>query len=244
MRLLNLDFLRRAGLELPAEVVHHLEKTRTSQQPPSNRRVLKGRHDNIHNISDFGRVGNISPETIRPELIRYSRLNLPHPQRLPEDAEILLMLPIELMTQLEIPVVAFQESDVYDIHRARCTGSGLLRNHASRNDCVEIQTGDDQTYGALRGRLPARLVALFKIRHHTNHDTVHRLAAVQYMSVVNHGCPSDVHGLVTVQLSDTAQEFTIIDIGTILGLAHLIPETDRRWLVNNRIDLRTFNEIY
>jgi len=38
--------------------------------------------------------------------------------------------------------------------------------------------------------------------------------------------------------------FTIVDIGTILGLAHLIPEEDRRWLVNSRIDLRTFNEVY
>ena len=65
MRLLNLDFLRRAGLELPADVVQHLEKTRTSQQPPSNRRVLKGRRDDIHDISDFGRVCNISPDTIR-----------------------------------------------------------------------------------------------------------------------------------------------------------------------------------
>jgi len=27
-------------------------------------------------------------------------------------------LPIELLTQLEIPVLAFQESDVYDIYRA------------------------------------------------------------------------------------------------------------------------------
>jgi hypothetical protein len=64
------------------------------------------------------------------------------------------------------------------------------------------------------------------------------------MSVVNAGHPSDTHGLVTVQHRDDAREMTIVDIGTILGLAHLIPETDRRWLVNSRIDLRTFNEIY
>ena len=40
------------------------------------------------------------------------------------------------------------------------------------------------------------------------------------------------------------REFTIVDVGTILGLAHLIPEGERRWLVNSRIDLRTFNEVY
>ena len=55
---------------------------------------------------------------------------------------------------------------------------------------------------------------------------------------------SDVHALVTVQQREDAREFTIVDVGTILGLAHLIPEAGRRWLVNNRIDLRTFNEIF
>jgi len=64
------------------------------------------------------------------------------------------------------------------------------------------------------------------------------------MSVVNYGCPSDVHGLVVVQLSNLAQEFTIVDIGAILSLAHLILVTDRLWLVNNSIELETFNKIY
>ena len=99
-------------------------------------------------------------------------------------------------------------------------------------------------YSALRGRLPAKLLALFKIRDYTQQDAVYRLAGVQLMNVVNSGRPSDVHGLVTVYLRDDARELTIVDIGTILGLAHLILETDRRWLVNSRIDLRTFNEIY
>ena len=98
-------------------------------------------------------------------------------------------------------------------------------------------------YGALRGCLPAKLLALFKIRN-THQDTVCRLAGVQLMGVVNSGRPSDVHGLVAVHLRDDSRELTIVDIGTSLGLAHLIPETDRRWLVNSRIDLRTFNEIY
>ena len=64
------------------------------------------------------------------------------------------------------------------------------------------------------------------------------------LSPVNSRRVSDVHGLVTVQQREDAPEFTIVDVRTILGLAHLIPEVDRRWLVNNRMDLRTFNEIY
>jgi len=88
-------------------------------------------------------------------------------------------------------------------------------------------------------------MALFKIRSgYMQQDTVSRLAGVLFMSLVDSGPPSDVHGLVTVQLRDVTRELTIVDIGTIIGLAHLKPETERRWLVNSRIDLRTFNEIY
>jgi len=61
---------------------------------------------------------------------------------------------------------------------------------------------------------------------------------------VNSGRISDIYSLVTVQMKEDAQEFTVVDIGTILGLAHLIPEGDWRWIVNGRIDWRTFNEVY
>ena len=59
-----------------------------------------------------------------------------------------------------------------------------------------------------------------------------------------HLASSIIFADVTGQQREEARECTIVDIGTILGLAHLIPEADRRWLVNSRIDLRTFNEIY
>jgi len=75
-------------------------------------------------------------------------------------------------------------------------------------------------------------------------DTVGRLAGVQILSPVNSGRPSDIHSLVTVQLREDAREYKLVDIGTILGLAHLMPGGNRRWLINSRIDLRTFNEIY
>ena len=75
-------------------------------------------------------------------------------------------------------------------------------------------------------------------------DTVYHRAGVQFISLVDSGRRSDVHNLETFQRKDFTRELTIVDIGTILGLAHLIPETERRWLVNIRIDLRTFNEIY
>jgi len=244
MRLLNLHSLRRRGANLGGDVLDYLDKTTSMVSTPAPRgRILKGRRDDVSDVLDFCKVLDITPELICLELIRYSRHNLPTERRLPEEPSILQLPPVELLTQLEIPVLAFQETDVYDIHRARCTGTHRFRNQESRNDWVWVQAGGEEMYGALRGRLPAKLVALFKIRDYAQ-DAVRRLAGVQMLNPVNSGWPSDVHGLVTVQLREDAREFTLVDIGTILGLAHLIPEGERRWLVNSRIDLRTFNEIY
>ena len=63
------------------------------------------------------------------------------------------------------------------------------------------------------------------------------------LSPVHSGRPSNIDSLVTIPLREHAQELTLVDIGTILSLAHLIPEGDRDWLVSSRIDLRTFTEI-
>jgi len=245
MRLLNLNSLRRRGANLSDDVLGYLDKTTSTVSTPAPRgRILKGRRDDVSDVLDFCTVLGISLDRICLELIRYSRHNLPTERRLPEEPAILQLLPVELLTQLEIRVLAFQETDVYDIHRAiSCTGTHRFWNQESRNDWVWVQAGSEEMYGALRGRLPAKLVALFKIRD-CSQDTVRRLAGVQMLSPENSGRPSDIHSLVTVQLREDAREFTLVDIGTILGLAHLIPEGDRRWLVNSRIDLRTFNEIY
>ena len=58
--------------------------------------------------------------------------------------------------------------------------------------------------GALRGRLPAKLVALFKIRDYRSNDTVRRVTGVQMLTPVNSGRLSNQHGLVTVQMREDA----------------------------------------
>jgi len=75
-------------------------------------------------------------------------------------------------------------------------------------------------------------------------NTVYRFAVVEIMSVIDSGGRSDVHSLVTVQLRNIARERTIVNIRMTLSLAYIIPEADRCWLVNGRIDLSTFNEIH
>jgi len=205
---------------------------------------LKGRRGDVSNIVDFSRISGISLEIIDPELIRYSRHNLPIDHGLLEDHATLRSLPIELLTQLQVPVLTFQEADVYEIHDARSTGTLHFRNQGSRNDWVCVQPGTEEMYGALRGRLPAKLVALLKIRDPRSEDTMPRVAGVQLLTPVNSGRPWVLHALVTVQMREDRREFTKVDIGTILGLAHLIPEEDQPWLVTSRIDLRTFFEVY
>jgi len=99
-------------------------------------------------------------------------------------------------------------------------------------------------YRGLWGGLLVKLVTLLKIRDYRAHDMVSCVAGVQMLTPVNSGRLSDLHGLVPVQMREDRPGFTIVDIGTILGLTHLIPKKDRCWLVNSRIDLRTFNEVY
>ena len=123
-------------------------------------------------------------------------------------------------------------------------GRPTLQDPGIRNDQVLVQVGTEEMYGALTGRPPAKLVALFKIKDYSCENAVCRVAAVQILSAVNSGFQSDIHGLVTVQMKEDAQEFTRVEIGTIHGLAHLISKGEHRWLVNSRIDLRTFNEVY
>ena len=243
MKLLNLDSLRRPGAQIPVDVPELLDIPSTESEPDTRRRRLKG-HRLDANLHDICKVLDISSETMCAELIRYSRQSLAMERRLPEDHATIQQLPVELMTHLEIPILVFQENDVYDIHRARSTGTSLFRNQACRNDWVWVQTGGEEMYGALRGRLPGKLIALIKLRDYRDTGRVHRLACIQMLNALNSGRPSEFHDLITVQQRPDARKFTIFEIGTILGLAHLIPESHQRWLVNSHINLRTFNEIY
>jgi len=119
MRLANLESLRRRGADLSADVLEHLKGTpSTLTAPVVRRRILDRRRDDMSNILDLSKVSGVSLNSMCRELIRYSWHNLPTERHLSEDHAILQSRPVELLMQLEIPVVAFQESDVYDIHHA------------------------------------------------------------------------------------------------------------------------------
>src|SRR5205807_7198714 len=190
MRLLNLDSLRRPGAQIPVDVPELLDIPSTESEPDTRRRRLKEHHLDA-NLHDICKVLDISSETMCIELIRYSCQNLAMERRLPEDHATIQQLPIELMTHLEIPILAFQENDVYDIHRARSTGTSLFRNQARHNDWVRVQTGGEEMYGALRGWLQGKLIALRKQQDYRDTGRVHRLACIQMLNALNSGRPSE-----------------------------------------------------
>ena len=118
MGLLNLDSLGCRSADLPADVLHHLDNTSAVSGPPPHSRILKGRRDDVSDIMDVCKVLGVSSETMCRELIRYSQHNLPADRCLPKDPATLGLLLVGLLTQLDIPIPAFQDPEVYDIHCA------------------------------------------------------------------------------------------------------------------------------
>ena len=129
-----LQSLKNRGADLSPDVLKHLDRTTSTVSPPVIcRRILKRGRSDVSNIVDFSQISGVSLEIIYRELIRYSRHKLPIDHGLPADDATLRSLPIELLTQLEVPVLTFHEADVYEIHRARSTGTLHFRNQGSRN---------------------------------------------------------------------------------------------------------------
>lgn len=114
-----------------------------------------------------------------------------------------------------------------------------------------MDSGNRNLYRALNGFYLARLVSIMKVRELTT-GSVDRLVLVDRLYVENSGKISDVTELVTITLgmAKGLKGTTEIAVGIkwIMGMAHLVSETaerdNKRWYVNNRFDLETFNRIY
>ena len=98
-------------------------------------------------------------------------------------------------------------------------------------------------HGKLHGWAVARLVGLFKIRN-LRTEVVSRLAFVQVLDPVNCGRFYGASGHIRGCRRRNSQDMRIIDIGVVVGQAHVVPYGDGQWLVNHRINLQTINDIY
>ena len=76
---------------------------------------------------------------------------------------------------------------------------------------------------------------------------MHRIAVVEVLWPMNGGNSDAFDTLIRVQwrVYKTAEGGILVtNIRSIMGMAHLVQYGDNRWLVNNRIDLRTWNDVY
>ena len=95
--------------------------------------------------------------------------------------------------------------------------------------------------GTLNRRVPSRLDALFKL---TSKGVVYRLAYVTLLNCVGGTVLQGAEGMLRVGFT-TCGVGVIVSIAKIEGIAHLIPlEPEKSWLVNNRIDIETWNMLY
>ena len=91
----------------------------------------------------------------------------------------------------------------------------------------------------------ARLLALFKIRNvRSKASAVYRLALVHVLDPINGGGFHLASGHIQVDKRSTGRDMRIVRIGVVIGQAHEIPSGERQWIVNHRIDLWTFDDIY
>jgi hypothetical protein len=144
---------------------------------------------------------------------------------------------------LEIPVPGFN-GEGFVIHRARCTGVESFRGGQGRSDWIWIKRSQrlgKNRPGGLNGCMVARLNALFKLGFK---EEAYRLAHVTMLQCIGKAAAQGVEGMVRVGWP-TAEQSLVVRIAEVEGMAHLIPlEPGESWLVNNRIDLHSWNNIY
>lgn len=148
---------------------------------------------------------------------------------------------------LQIPVPVFQDPDSFINHNLRCTSSESFRGGTSRNDPVWVSVGEEVTKtGDLGGRLPGFLRSLIKLWGRKT-NIAYRVAVMELLWPMNSGNADTWDTLIRVQrriYKSAEKGLWVTNIRSIAGMAHLVPYGENRWLVNNRIDLKTWNDVY
>jgi len=91
----------------------------------------------------------------------------------------------------------------------------------------------------------ARLLAHFKISNIQNEAAAwHRRAVVRILDPINGGRFHSPSGNIRVGNRINGRDMRIVSLGAMIGQAQVIPSSVKEWTLNDRIDLKTFNEIY
>jgi len=152
--------------------------------------------------------------------------------------------PLEAFNTLQVAVPTFND-DVFNLYCMRCSGPILFRKQDRRNDWVFIRhrtaTAGTKVMGGLNGRIPAKLNTVFKLGD-IEANTSYRFANISRLTVVGSQTPDGPEGMVHV---GNPVKNHVVRIGDIEGMAHLITiNGGNLYLVNNRIDIHAWNEIY
>ena len=150
---------------------------------------------------------------------------------------------LEAFHTLVVPVLYF-DHDGHIIHKVRCIGPDLFRKKEQLHDWIFVRrrgSSPNKIPGSLDGRVPAQLNPLFKLREPTA-DNTYRLADISLLKIIGSQTPDGPEGMSLMGCPITNHVIRITDIE---GMAHLIAiEPDQLWLVNNRIDQQTWNDIH
>jgi len=95
------------------------------------RRVLKGSMNNTSTLTELCTALDIHYSNMMEEILCFIRQTAEDDGRLPAEPAELGFLPTERFAQLEIPVPDFLQTDMFQIQRARCTGTKAFRNCGS-----------------------------------------------------------------------------------------------------------------
>jgi hypothetical protein len=201
----------------------------------------------LESITNEGVKKGLESGTMR--FLRSRRINI--------ESEDLMRCPAAIYHGVEVRT--------WDMHgeetsqRLRCTGDKGWYSGGARHDWVWVQItrkrdGQELPYKALQGRLPYRMLRLFKllvVHAREQRGETFWLAYVELTKPANGGMPERASGLVRVVKPATGEVDAVISAGNIVGAAHVIPEEpatsrseNKGWIVNSHIDLATWNDIY
>jgi len=242
-----IEVIQRSGLaevlDMEMNTVHDLA-TNTGAKPSGPSKRLLSSPDNIISVNDAAAAMGIPDLAAR--ILQYAKTNgLTGPKGLPEDLDDLGNCVLQRYKMLRVPVQVFQDPDSYVNHNIRCTGSDCFCGAKARNDPVWIGVDENVTTGDLGGRLPAFLRGLMKLRGGKNNS--YRLAVVEVLWPMNKGRADPCDTLVRVHrrvYKSAMGGIWVINIRSVMAMAHLVSYGEGRWLVNNRIDLKTWNDTY
>ncbi|KAF8439589.1 hypothetical protein BGX38DRAFT_1318767 [Terfezia claveryi] len=223
----------RLSLHLPSDADPEIMRTKLQGQL-----TVKDIHD-LETLQTHYKLPDLLTLTAR-YLARYPYRQSSDPET---DVAHLIDAPLEAFITLQVSVPTFND-DGQMIHHLRCTGGKLFRNQDERHDWVFVRhhkSSKGKVPDGLDGRVPAKLNALFKLRDIAAKNT-YRLAHVSLMTIVGSSTPDGPEGMVRVGLPWKNHMISIADIE---GMAHLVPIKDEElYIVNNRIDLYTWNDIH